>query len=384
MVNNMGLILKDIVCYWVNSIWLFLTDFACYWVNSIWWTLTNFVCNLELKAKCMLFNGIFVSNTIAILVAIGTIIIALIAILAGIINYNMGRDAEVIKNHLEETSNLYISYKKDFNTVIENRYNIELFLTRYNNLYKHFFTQNENLIKLGKLYWTLIYCACWCFISAITLDLVYLYKISEEWSITLGISTIILLVFLWKKHKKKIFDRYLIPESYAIDFPSYEDLLTPNKNISVAGRKVVENLSAYLLRASSYIMIGEDIYGQEEQIKLYILKDFRMNATLTVEYKDGTNDIYDFDSTKISANEIDGYFYLFKLVGDKENISRITLEMPSDREGKEGTISFEFYKVDKADKADKADCFICTSFSESNSYTMPLPNYCIIKPHPKN
>lgn len=378
MVNNMGLILKDIVCYWVNSIWLLLTDFACYWVNSIWWTLTNFVCNLELKAKCVLFNGIFVSNTIAILVAIGTIIIALIAILAGIINYNMGRDAEVIKNHLEETSNLYISYKKDFNTVIENRYNIELFLTRYNNLYKHFFTQNENLIKLGKLYWTLIYCACGCFISAITLDVLYLYNKSEEWSITLGIIIIILLAFLWHKHIKKIFSIYLIPKSYAIDFPSYEDILIPNKNISVVGRKVVENLPAHLLRASSYIMIGEDIYGQEEQIKLYILKDFRMNATLTVEYKDGTNDIYDFDSTKISANEIDGYFYLFKLVGDKENISRITLEMPSDREGKEGTISFEFYK------ADKADCFICTSFSESNSYTMPLPNYCIIKPHPKN
>ncbi len=326
----------------------------------------------------ILFDEVFVSNTIAILVAIGTIIFALIAILAGIINYNMDREAEVIKDYLEENSNLYINYKNDFNTVIDNQYNIEIFFVKYNKLYEHFIDQNESLMNLGKLYWTLIYCACWCFISAITLDIVYLYKISEDWSIVLGISTIILLVLFWHEHIRKIFSIYLIPKSYTIDFPSCEDLLTPNKNIFVADRKVVVNLPARLLRASSYIRIEEDIYGQEKQIKLYILKDFRMNATLTVRYEDNTSDIYDVDSTKKSFNEIDGYLYLLKLCGDKENISGITLEMPSDREWKKGTISFTFKAT-----SDEAS-FICTSFSESNSYTVPLPNYCVIKPCPKN
>lgn len=125
----------------------------------------------------ILFDEVFVSNTIAILVAIGTIIFALIAILAGIINYNMDREAEVIKDYLEENSNLYINYKNDFNTVIDNQYNIEIFFVKYNKLYEHFIDQNESLMNLGKLYWTLIYCACGCFISAITLDIVYLYKI---------------------------------------------------------------------------------------------------------------------------------------------------------------------------------------------------------------
>lgn len=78
----------------------------------------------------ILFDEVFVSNTIAILVAIGTIIFALIAILAGIINYNMDREAEVIKDYLEENSNLYINYKNDFNTVIDNQYNIEIFFCK--------------------------------------------------------------------------------------------------------------------------------------------------------------------------------------------------------------------------------------------------------------
>ena len=362
----------------VNNMWLILKDIVCYWVNSIWWTLTNFVCNLELKAKCMLFNGIFVSNTITILVAIGTIIIALIAILAGMIKYNMEREAEVIKDHLEETSNLYIRYNKDFNTVIDNRYNIELFLTRYNKLYEHFVDQNDSLMNLGKLYWNLIYCACGCFISAITLDVLYLYNISDKWSITLGISIIILFIFFWHKYIRKIFYIYLIPKLYTIDFPSHGDLLTPNKNIFVVGRKVVENFPAYLLRAGSYIKIGEDIFGKEKQIELYILKDFRMNATLKVEYEDDTSATYEFDSNKISYNEIDRYVYLFELLGDKGNILRIMLEMPSDREEKKGTISFTFEATSDEDN------FICTSFSESNSWIGSIPYHFVIKPHSKN
>lgn len=326
----------------------------------------------------ILLDEVFVSNTITILVSIGTIIFALIAILVGIFNYRMDREAEIIKNYLEETSNIYINYEKNLKNIIDNRYNIEIFLMRYNNLYEHFIEKNESLIRLGTIYLDLIYRACGCFLVAITFDIIYLYKILSWWFILMGIYIFVMLKSLWNNYIKTIFKTYLTPESYTIDFPSYEELLTPNKNISVADRKVVENLPAYLLRASSYIKIGEDIFGQEKQIKLYILKDFRMNATLQVEYEDDTSATYEFDSNKISYNEIDRYVYLFELAEDKGNISRITLEMPSDREGKKGTISFTFEGM-----SDETS-FICTSFSESNSWIGSIPYHFVIKPRPKN
>lgn len=326
----------------------------------------------------ILFDEVFVSNTITILVAIGTIIFALIAIIAGIINYSMDREADVIKNYLEETSNLYINYDKDFNTVVGNRYNIELFLIRYNNLYEHFVVKNERLMKLGEFYWTLIHCACGCFVVAITLDIVYLYKISGAWAVILCVIAVVLLNPLWNKHIKKIFSIYLIPESYDIDFPSYEDLLIPNENIFVPGRKVVENLPARLLGASSYIKIEKDIGITKPRIKLYVVQAFRIKSCLRVEYEDGSSDSYDFNFREAAVDQKSGYFCIFELIKNTKNISRMVLEMETYKEGRNGTLAFIFKT-----KSDN-EIFTCWNIMETNYWGGIAPNYYVIKPRFKN
>lgn len=326
----------------------------------------------------ILFDAVFVSNTITILVAIGTIIFALIAIIAGIINYNMDREADVIKNYLEETSNLYINYDKDFNTIVGNRYNIELFFIRYNNLYEHFIVKNESLINLGNFYWTLINCACGCFVAAITLDIVYLYKISGAWAFILGVIAVFLLNPLWNEHIKKIFSIYLIPESYDIDFPSYEDLLIPNKNIFVPGRKVVENLPARLLGASSYIKIEKDIDIIKPRIKLYTSQDFRIKSCLRVEYENGSSDSYDFNFREAAFDQNSGYFFIFELIKDVENISKMILEMETYKEGRKGKLAFIFKT-----KGDN-EIFTCYDIMETYYWVGDSPNYYVIKPRSKS
>lgn len=351
-----------IFCYSVLVAAFFITEMEWQWCENI-------LMNLSI-------DSIFINNIITIACSIGGVIFTIIAILSALSNYRIDENANIIKNYLETFSNYYNKCNVSNRCLEEKIYDIEVFLEQYKRYYEDFYFKNDKIKKIGNTYLRLSDIAFFCFFIAIFFNYIYLYLIYYKSFFLFLVAAAVICIgssIFWIYYFRNILFEYLVPAKYNIDFPSYENLITPNESIFVSGRKVVTNLPTYIFANSSYIVLKRNQLEESSMVILHTLGCFKINASIEVTYNNTKNGSYYFTSSDLSQ-DINNAIYVFEPKGNISEISKIEIFMKTEIESREWILNFQFFRTDSNDR------LICKNIIGVNSGYEVIKNYNIIKP----
>lgn len=262
----------------------------------------------------------FFNQTIDILISFASTILTLLAILTALHYKNLETDeVKNIKEFLENFSKNYANYSnfsKDYRQIADNTYDIYINLQKYNVMYTDFMNKSNQVIHTNKLYERLSDLSFSCYFIAIYLNILTI-NIYFKNIYLLILSTFficLLFMFFWSFYKLKLLPLIQI-KKYNIDFPTYENLISINKHITVPYSKVLPTLPLKLFSLSSYFKLSENFYGNIQNISLVTLSEYNINVDtkITIEYGYEHDNLFHTQETillsDMTKQKLDGCIY---------------------------------------------------------------------------
>lgn len=312
----------------------------------------------------------FISQSIDILLSIASTLLTLLAIITALHSKKLeDNEVKTIKTFLENLSQKYSNvspYHNNYDKVMDYCYDIKINLQKYKIMYDDFMTKNSQIIYTNKLYETLSDLSFACYFITMYLNFLTL-KIENIYTFaSLSFVICILFTYFWSFYKVNLLPLIQI-KNYVVDFPSYEDLATIHKEVTVPYTKVNPVISLKLFSLSSFFKLHENFYSNIESIDFIMLPEYNINTDtkITITYNSKKKINYQTEETlllgDLQKKEANGYiYYSFKPSCDSIITFKITLQSKIFNQSYETSL---IYKHD----TNSVNKFICKIYMQYKS-----------------